>query len=111
MSNKAERGGGRYLRITSDIYGWNTPQTNLVPTYTTNYFDNTQPNPNLQQDLILKPSPYKPIALCGDNYLFLCTPNLFTDETAISTTSNVKDVFAKVFLTDLPGTVLFNQFD
>jgi len=86
FSNKAETGGGGGVRINSKLHGWRGTQSN-------------SPNGVL----------YKPIQLSGDNYAYMCVPGLNSD--SMITTSPVKDVFAKLFITAVPGVVIFNQFD
>lgn len=50
---------------------------------------------------------YRPFSLGGDNYVFLCSPQLAS---GITTTKLVKNVFAKCMLNAPPGTVLFSSF-
>lgn len=86
FSEKAETGGGGGIRINSKLHGWRGTQSN-------------SPSGVL----------YKPIRLSGDNYAYMCIPGLNSD--SIVTTSPVKDIFAKLFITAVPGIVIFNQFD
>jgi len=86
FSKLAETGGGGGIRINSKLHGWAGTQSN-------------SPGGVL----------HKPVKLSGDNYAYMCVPGLNSD--SIATTSQVKDVFAKIFITAVPGIVIFNQFD
>jgi hypothetical protein len=86
FSNVAESGGGDGIRINSKLHGWRGTQSN-------------SPNGSL----------YRPVRLSGDNYAFMCVPGLNSD--SIATTGSVKDIFAKLFITTVPGMTIFNQFD
>jgi hypothetical protein len=85
-SNTAETGGGGGIRINSKLHGWRGTQVN-------------SPGGVL----------YKPVRLSGDNYAFMCIPGLNSD--AMASTGPVKDIFAKIFITTVPGVVIFNAFD
>ena len=85
-SSLSETGGGSGIRINSKLHGWRGTQSN-------------SPNGVL----------YKNIRLSGDNYAYMCVPGLNSD--SMMTTSPVKDIFAKLFITAVPGVVIFNQFD
>ena len=85
-STKSTTGGGSGICITSLLHGWTSTVTNT-------------PNGVLN----------KPVKLSGDNYAFMCIPGITND--SISTSGSVKDIFAKLFLSSIPGTVIFNEFD
>jgi len=85
-SEMAETGGGGNIRINSKLHGWRGTQSN-------------------SPDGVL----YKNVRLSGDNYCYMCIPGMKSD--SIVTTSPVKDIFAKLFITAVPGVVIFNQFD
>lgn len=86
FSKYAETGGGPDVRINSKLHGWRGTQSNTM-------------NGEL----------YKPIKLSGDNYAFMCIPGLNSD--SISNSGPVKDIFAKVFISAVPGVTIFNEFD
>jgi len=86
FSTRTETGGGDDVRINSKIHGWNGNNDN-------------SPNGVLN----------KPVKLSGDNYAYLCIPNINSDST--SSNGPVKDIFAKLFITSNPGIIIFNQFD
>lgn len=85
FSSRAETGGGT-PRINSKLHGWRGTQSN--------YFDDKL---------------YKPIKLSGDNYCFMCIPGLNSD--SISSSGPVRDIFAKIFISSVPGVTIFNEFD
>ena len=86
FSKQAETGGGGAIRISSKLHGFRGVQNNLV-----------------------LGERYKPIRLSGDNYTYLCVPGLVSD--SISNSGPVKDIFAKIFISAVPGVVIFGQFD
>ncbi|KAJ3085725.1 hypothetical protein HK102_013886 [Quaeritorhiza haematococci] len=79
----SQQGGGGAVRIASKLHGFRGVQDNFV-------------NGAL----------YKSIALSGNNYAFLCSPQLGT----MVNTGVVRDVFAKIQLNENPGAVIFNSF-
>ncbi len=87
FSTKIETGGGESIRINSKLHGWRGTQSN--------YIDEV--------------SLYKPIKLSGDNYCFMCTPGMASD--SIAYTGGVRDIFAKIFISAVPGVTIFNDFD
>jgi hypothetical protein len=86
FANVAETGGGSDIRINSKIHGWQGTQSNTI------------------NDAL-----YKPVRLSGDNYAYMCVPGLNSD--SISNSGPVKDIFAKIFISAVPGVVIFNSFD
>lgn len=81
FASTTESGGGNSAYISSLIHGFNGIQTNT-------------------KDNILNRS----INLQGENYSFLCCPQLST----MMNTGNVKDVFARVILDQSPGSMVFS---
>lgn len=91
FATSATTGGGDLLRISannegsSTLYGFNGLQ------------DNTSDGTNLNRE----------INLGGEDYVLLTCPQL---NTLASSNRNVKDIFAKILLTGVPGTRLYNTF-
>jgi hypothetical protein len=85
-SQIGETGGGGNIRINSKLHGWRGTQDN-------------SPGGTL----------FKPVRLSGDNYAFMCVPELNSD--SIATTGPVKNIFAKILITAVPGVIIFNAFD
>lgn len=81
FANSTESGGGNSAYISSLIHGFNGIQRNT-------------------KDNLLNRS----INLQGENYSFLCCPQLST----MMNTGNVKDVFARVILDQSPGSMVFS---
>lgn len=81
-----EKGGGTSVRINSNLHGWSGVHDN-------------SPNGILN----------KPVELSGNNYAFMCIPDINLDQ--VSTTGNVKNAVSKLLLTSLPNTYIFNQID
>lgn len=86
FASKEETGGGDGIRISSKLHGWNETHDNFI-------------NNAL----------YKPIRLSGDDYVFMCIPNLKSD--SISSNCPVQNIFAKIYITANPGQVIFHEFD
>jgi hypothetical protein len=80
-AHTAENGGGNSLYISSLLHGFNGQQTNTK-------------NNLLNRSINLE----------GENYSFLCCPQLST----MLNTGNVKDVFARITLDQSPGSVVFS---
>ena len=80
-ATKDERGAGNNIYISSLLHGFNGEQTNTK---------NTLLN--------------RSINLQGENYAFLCCPQLAT----MMNTGNVKDVFARISLDQSPGSMVFS---
>lgn len=74
-------GGGANIFISSLLHGFNGIQTNT------------------KNSLL-----YRSINLEGENYAYICCPQLAT----MMNTGNVKDIFARVTLDQSPGNVVFN---
>lgn len=90
FAKTATTGGGDFLRISannsgSTLYGFAGLQ------------DNTSDGTNLN----------KQIDLNGEDYVFLVCPQL---ETLGNSNQRVKNIFAKILLTGVPGTRLYNTF-
>jgi hypothetical protein len=81
LASKLETGGGNNVYISSLLHGFNGEQTNTK---------NTLLN--------------RSINLQGENYSFLCCPQLAT----MMNTGNVKNVFARVTLDQSPGSMVFS---
>lgn len=81
IANATESGGGDSGYISSLIHGFNGQQKNL-------------------RDNLLNRS----INLQGENYTFLCCPQLST----MMNTGNVKNVFARIILDQSPGSMVFS---
>lgn len=77
----SEKGGGDNLYITSLLHGFNGVQTNT-------------------KNSVLNRS----INLEGENYVFLCCPQLAT----MMNTGSVKNIFARITLDQSPGSVVFS---
>lgn len=86
FSTKAETGGGNNMRINSKLHGWRGTQDNQIGG-----------------------SLYKPIKLSGDNYCFMVCPEIKSD--SVSFSGPVKNILAKIFISALPGMVIFNSMD
>lgn len=84
VPTEAIRGGGEYVSISSDIHG----------------FLGIQNNTDSDNNLV------RPIALSGENYVFMCVRELGN----YINTGSVEDIFAKILLNKPPGDVLFNSF-
>jgi hypothetical protein len=80
FANSIETGGGSNLYISSLIHGFNGQQTNT-------------------KNNVLNRS----INLQGENYSFLCSPQLST----MLNTGKVKDIFARISLSESPGSMVF----
>lgn len=90
FATKAETGGGSYLRVSannvgSTLYGFAGLQ------------DNTSDGTNLNREINLN----------GEDYVFLVSPQL---KTLGNSNKLVPDIFAKILLTGVPGTRLYNTF-
>lgn len=81
QANKTEIGGGNNVFISSLLHGFNGEQTN-----TKNRFLN------------------RSINLQGENYAFLCCPELST----MMNTGDVKNIFARITLDQSPGSMVFS---
>uniref|UniRef100_A0A6C0E4A2 Uncharacterized protein n=1 Tax=viral metagenome TaxID=1070528 RepID=A0A6C0E4A2_9ZZZZ len=81
FASKTERGGGTNVYISSLLHGFNGVQNNT-------------------KSSVLNRS----INLEGENYAFICCPQLAT----MMNTGNVKDIFARVTLDQSPGNMVFN---
>lgn len=84
-SDKTESGGGSSVRINSKLHGWGGTQDN-------------SPNGIL----------YKPINLSGNNYAYLCMPNIPGD--LMLNVDRVSSVVGMAYLTTNPGYVIFDRF-
>ena len=80
-ATSSEIGGGNNLYISSLLHGFNGQQTNTK-------------NNMLNRSINLQ----------GENYAFLCCPQLST----MMNTGNVKDIFARITLDESPGTMVFS---
>ena len=80
-ATSSENGGGNNLYISSLLHGFNGQQTNTK-------------NNMLNRSINLQ----------GENYSFLCCPQLST----MMNTGNVKDIFARITLDESPGTMVFS---
>lgn len=80
-AHTAENGGGNGLYISSLLHGFNGQQTNTK-------------NNLLNRSINLE----------GENYSFLCCPQLST----MLNTGNVKDIFARITLDQSPGNMVFS---
>lgn len=78
-------GGGKFVSISSDFHG----------------FLGTQNNTDADNNLV------RPIALAGENYVFLCIKELGGN---FVNNGQVDNIFAKILLNRPPGDVLFNSF-
>lgn len=83
FATRSERGGGTIF-ISSLQHGFNGTQTNT-------------------KNGIL----YRSINLEGENYCFLTCPTLGS----IMNTGRVRDIFARISLTESPGAMIFNEFN
>jgi hypothetical protein len=50
---------------------------------------------------------FKPFVLSGNNYVYLVFKNI---DNITSTTANIENIFAKILLSGVPGSILFNTF-
>lgn len=82
-ASEATRGGGDNVYISSLKHGFNVVQ------------DNTE------NDVL-----HRSISLEGEQYVFLTCPTLNT----LVSTSKVSDIFARISLTDNPGSVIFDAY-
>lgn len=80
-ATSSENGGGDNLYISSLYHGFNGIQTNT------------------KNDLL-----NRSINLEGENYVFLCCPQLAT----MMNTGSVKDIFARILLDQSPGSMVFS---
>ena len=80
-------GGGENLRISSRLHGFRGTQTNSIT-----------------RDGLA----FRPINLSGGNYCFLTVPSFGMYSTMLNT-GPVKDILAKLLLTDAPGNFIFNS--
>jgi len=81
-------GGGDAVRITSRLHGFRGTQTNTV-----------------SRDGLA----FQPINLAGGTYCFLTVPTFGKYSTMLNTGS-VKNILAKLLLTDAPGNFIFNSY-
>jgi hypothetical protein len=81
ISDASGKGGGSQLYINSLLHGFDSTQTNT-------------------KNNLLNRS----INLQGENYAFLCCPQLNT----MMNTGSVKDIFARISLDQSPGTMVFS---
>jgi len=79
--------GGTDVRISSERHGMQLIQANTT-------------------DGTASGKLYRSINLSGENYVFLVSPSLQT----IYNATGIKDVFAKILLSEPPGNVMFNTF-
>lgn len=86
-SNIGERGGGDAVRINSKLHGWNGTQSNTV-----------------------SGKLCRPLRLSGDDYCYMCIPQLEGVTESISSNGSVKNIFAKIMLTANPGMIIFESF-
>lgn len=77
-------GGGPDVRMSSALHGWSFVHSNTVDR------DNV----------------FRPIKLDGENYCFLCSPELEN----MMNSGPTKNIFAKILLTESPGSTVFNTF-
>lgn len=87
FSSTSVTGGGGNLRIGSKIHGFAGVQKNTI-----------------SRD----ERPYRPVNLAGSNYCFLTVPS-FGRFSGMLYTGGVKNIFAKLLLTDAPGNFIFNS--
>ena len=87
FSSSSVSGGGENLRISSKIHGFAGVQKNSI-----------------SRD----ERPYRPVNLAGSNYCFLTVPT-FGRFSGMLFTGGVKNIFAKLLLTDAPGNFIFNS--
>ena len=80
FATSIEQGGGSSLYISSLLHGFNGQQTNT-------------------KNNVLNRS----INLQGENYSFLCSPQLST----MMNTGKVRDIFARISLSESPGSMVF----
>lgn len=80
--------GGTNIRVSSERHGHRSIQANT---------DTGESTGKL----------FRSISLEGENYIYLTIPNL---ETMYTTNASIKDVFAKIVLTESPGLMCFNSF-
>lgn len=80
FATSIEKGGGSSLYISSLLHGFNGQQTNT-------------------KNNVLNRS----INLQGENYSFLCSPQLST----MMNTGKVRDIFARISLSESPGSMVF----
>lgn len=81
FASSIETGGGNALYISSLFHGFNGQQTNTKNSVLT-----------------------RSINLQGENYAFLCCPQLST----MMNTGDVKNIFARITLDESPGTMVFS---
>ena len=81
FASSTESGGGNNVYVSDLIHGFSGTQDNTL---------NSQLN--------------RSVNLAGENYAFLCSPQLNT----MSNTGSVKDVFARIQLDRPPGTMVFS---
>lgn len=89
FSNIAESGGGSDIRINSKLplHGWQGVHTNN----------------DSSGELI------RPVTLAGIDYAFMCLPGLGLTE--VSYSGPVKDILTKIYISEVPGYRIFNDFD
>ena len=87
FSNVSESGGGDAIRINSKLHGWNGTQSN-----------------NVDGKL------FRPIRLSGDDYCYMCIPDLCEITDSIYNNGPVKNIFAKLMLVANPGMILFDSY-
>jgi len=81
-------GGGENLRISSRLHGFRGTQTNSI-----------------SRDGLA----FRPINLSGGTYCFLTVPTFGRYSTMLNT-GTVKNILAKLLLTDAPGNFIFNSY-
>ncbi|KAI9190619.1 uncharacterized protein BJ171DRAFT_78216 [Polychytrium aggregatum] len=86
------------FRISSMTLGWKTTVSNIPDSYPLSFMGNPVPAAFTK--------PHAAIHLAGEFYCFLCSPQIGQ----MRTTRNIKDILAKIQLTENPGVVIFNSF-
>ncbi len=98
--------GFRNVGETNSITSFATTITNNVA-YENDYFKDSVGN-EIYFDSDTREVENNVIQLFGHNYI-LMTCNIFKNNESLST-SNIENLFAKLLLSDAPGSILFNQY-
>ncbi len=90
-SNKSVTSGGTNVRVSSLIHGFRSIQANTDTGEKTGVL-------------------YRSISLEGENYVYLTSQSEGVQLDTVLNSSNISNTFAKIILSESPGTLMFNTF-
>lgn len=93
--------------INSDL-GYTIVKNNSTSFFVPIIFTNTTPSSGSSPNgFVFRKQLYKPFVLSGNNYAYLIFKNI---DNITSSTINITNIFAKILLSGVPGSILFNTF-